>query len=104
MVPVGGNSFGTWLILLKLLATLSTAIFAIIGVVGDRKDAQGRLTRWGKIAIGGVIISLGIAIATQILELRRDKIRGEEAAARMAEDVKRQEHILRGTIQISDSL
>jgi hypothetical protein len=70
-----------WLSVLKLAAILVAGILGAASIPTDYKDEQGKLTRWGKFALGGIIVSTLIAVAAQTIETRLDNQKRAEDAA-----------------------
>ncbi len=68
-----------FLAVLKFLAILSTGIWGVIGLRVDYKDDDGKITKWGKYALFGTILSAIIAASIQGVEVHKQ--RGDEAAA-----------------------
>src|SRR4051812_9115259 len=67
--------------LLKLASLLATGAFGILALVTKYEDDQGGITRWGKIAIGGIVVSSGISLALYALEASRAKETADRATA-----------------------
>ncbi|HEY2292283.1 MAG TPA: hypothetical protein VGM86_16410 [Thermoanaerobaculia bacterium] len=77
----------------KITSIVATAVFAALGITKEFKDKQsGRVTKWGKIAIGGICISLLISLYAyhkdaekDALNLKRAQIEAQEAKRRYNE-------------------
>jgi hypothetical protein len=61
------------LIALKFAALVVGGIFAAIGLLTDYRHEDGRVSKWGKIALFGIILSTIIAAGTQAVESYRDR-------------------------------
>lgn len=68
------------LVILKLLAVLLTGIFGLIGLLVDYKDRTGRITRGGRWALIGVVLSTVVAVASQAVETKIKSKEDSEAA------------------------
>lgn len=49
------------------------ATFGILGTATDTKDKAGRLTRWGKIAIGGIIITNSFSLINNYFKQQKER-------------------------------
>jgi hypothetical protein len=59
----------SWILfLIKIVAFFSTAAFGVLGTIKDSKTKDGEVTRWGRIAVAGVIISGVVSVLTLTLE------------------------------------
>jgi hypothetical protein len=63
--------------LLKIISMLATGAFGALGLLTNYKDDQGKITKWGKVAIGGILISSGISLVLYALETSRAKKEAE---------------------------
>lgn len=59
--------------LLKVISMLATGAFGVLALLTKYKDDQGKITKWGKIAVGGILISSGISLVLYTLESYRAK-------------------------------
>lgn len=53
---------------IKFLAIAVTGIFGILGLLTKYRDQEDRLTRWGQVALWGIVASTVIALASQELD------------------------------------
>ena len=67
--------------LLKIISMIATGVFGALGLLTKYRNDHGKITRWGKVALGGILISSGISLGLYILETSRAK-----AAAIKAQD------------------
>jgi hypothetical protein len=76
------------LIVLKFAALITGGIFAAIGLLTDYRDKEGKVTKWGKIALFGIVLSTVIGAGTQAVETYRDREAGlkNDAANRKSEE------------------
>jgi len=54
--------------ILKAVSMVATGVFGVIGVLTNYKEDDGRITRWGKIAIAGILLSATLSLALYGLE------------------------------------
>lgn len=59
--------------LLKITSMIATGVFGALGLLTKYKNDQGKITKWGKVALGGILISSGISLGLYILETSRAK-------------------------------
>jgi hypothetical protein len=77
----------TTLIVLKFLAIAVSGIAGVIAIVGETRDKTGRLTRWGKMMLGGILLSSTAAAAIELGQLIKQRKDAEESARREKETV-----------------
>jgi hypothetical protein len=53
---------------LKALLTILAGFFGVLGLIKDFKDKKGRVTRWGRISLGGILLSSGLGLVIQFKE------------------------------------
>src|SRR5258708_371724 len=75
----------------KYLSILLGGAFGILALLVDYKDESGKLTRWGRIAIIGVIVSAGTSVGTQALESFLAETNARASAQAAAENLRRSE-------------
>ncbi len=80
--------------LLKVLSLLATGTFGVLALLTKFKDDQGKLTRWGKIAIGGILISSGISLVLYTLEASKAKAAAIKSTAEAEQTKQRLEIIV----------
>lgn len=76
------------LIALKFAALIVGGVFAAIGLLTDYRDKTGRVTKWGKTALFGIILSTIIGAGSQAVESYRDRmaVLANDAANRKSEE------------------
>jgi hypothetical protein len=76
------------LLLLKFTALVVGGIFAVIGLLTKYHDRNGKVTRWGKIALFGIVLSTTIGAGAQAIESysQYQKRLANDAANRKAEE------------------
>ncbi len=92
---------------LKLAGVTLSALFGVIGTMHEFRDKNAQLTRWGRAAIGGILVAASLAIAAQFIEDRLKDVSAREAAIQTLESTKRLEvivHQLDRTLQPLDSV
>ena len=52
---------------------IATGAFGALGLLTKYKDDQGKITKWGKIALGGILISSVISLSLYIIETSKAK-------------------------------
>ena len=70
--------------LFKVISLGATGLFGALALLTTYKDAQGKITKWGKIALGGIIVSSFISLGLFIVE----KVKAEAASARAQAELK----------------
>src|SRR5205823_3583439 len=83
------------LFVLKLLGLFLTGVFGTLGLVTDFKDSQTRkITRWGKIALFGILLSTMLSAVSQILESAKSAHDAGESAKAARDQIARSNEIL----------
>ena len=60
---------------------IATALFSVLALITKYRDDDGRMTKWGKFAIAGIVLSLGFSLVLFILETSKAKTAAEKAKA-----------------------
>ncbi|MFB1487245.1 MULTISPECIES: hypothetical protein [unclassified Thiocapsa] len=68
--------------LLKLISTTLAGAFGVLALLVEYKDENGKVTKWGKIALWGVIISTMVSFSMQLLEHLNAEISAQAASIR----------------------
>jgi hypothetical protein len=55
-----------WVLVLKLASLAITGILGVVGLLNDFKDKNGKLTKWGKISLWGLLFAAFVSLATEI--------------------------------------
>lgn len=84
----------TLLLALKLISSLLAGIFGAIGTIHDYKDDSGSITKWGRIALFGIVISSAVAISAQLIEEALNQKSADEARARIETQIQNQQELL----------
>ncbi len=84
----------TLLLALKLISSLLAGIFGAIGTMHDYKDSSGSITKWGRIALFGIVISSAVTITTQVIEEAINQKSAAEASARIEKQIQNQQELL----------
>jgi len=66
---------------LKVTSMIATGLFGALGLLTKYKDDQGKITKWGKVALGGILLSSGFSLGLYILETSRAKAAADKAKA-----------------------
>jgi hypothetical protein len=70
-----------------------TGAFGILGLLKEFKTKDGRITRWGYVSLGGILISSVLGIAAQLIQSSNDAAKALEMATRsdlLLNDIQRQ--------------
>ena len=67
---------------LKTVSTLAAGGFGALSVLTSYKDKDGKLTRWGKLAIAGFFISGGLSLALYGMDAAKAQVANEESSNR----------------------
>ena len=96
----------SWILfVIKIAAFISTGIFGVLGTIRDSKDKKGNVTRWGRIAVAGVIISGLISASTLFAEeavknAEKQKTDAKNLAAQQALNLKFEELVTKASENI----
>jgi hypothetical protein len=77
---------------LKFVAVLITGLFAVIALQVDYKDKEGRITKWGRRALIGSVVSTLVAIGAQALETtvkHREEAASAEGTQKLLTEIRR---------------
>ncbi|MBN3818577.1 hypothetical protein G3N57_19045 [Paraburkholderia sp. Se-20369] len=95
----------SFLFTLKLLGFGIAGCLGVFGTLHDYRDkTTGRLTRWGKFAIFGLIVSSGIAVIAQIVEETLKDRSTKEAALQAAASAARSEAVVQDLARVLQPL
>ena len=64
-----------------IVSIVAAAGFGLLGLLTSYKDKDGRITRWGRIAAGGVLLTALLSITSRTIEGRIAAIKDEQARA-----------------------
>lgn len=79
------NPVDTAISVMKVISMIAAAVFGAVGVLTEYRDKQGNVTRWGKVALAGVIISGFLSITLHWFETDRAKAEAVDARRRADE-------------------
>lgn len=71
----------TWFSLLKITSIIAAGLFGALGLLTNHKDETGKVTRWGRIALGGILLSSSISVILYALETSKAKAAADKAKA-----------------------
>jgi hypothetical protein len=83
-----------WYGLLKVASMVATGLFGALGLLTKYKDNEGRITKWGKIALAGIILTSLLSLTLYTLETSRANMAAVKAKAAAEATTKRLEDIL----------
>ena len=86
----------TWIHTAKLLGIACTTALGVLGLVTEYRDENKRITKWGRRALVGIVVSGTLTILVHVLEVARAELARDTEMARLAEEVHRQEQTLKG--------
>lgn len=66
---------------LKVTSFVATGIFGALALLTKYKDDDNKMTRWGKIALAGILISSSISLGLYVIETSKAKAAAEKAKA-----------------------
>ena len=52
----------------KATSIVLTGAFGVLGLVKDFKDKTGKITKWGRISLAGILLSTGFGVVAQLIE------------------------------------
>lgn len=64
---------------IKIISMLATGAFGVLGLITNYKDESGKITKWGKVALSGVVLSAVLSLFLYGLEASRAKVAAKEA-------------------------
>jgi hypothetical protein len=62
-----------FLLVLKVSSLAIAGLLGVIGLLNDFKDKQGKLTRWGKVSLLGLVLSGAVGVGTELIDSERQK-------------------------------
>jgi hypothetical protein len=85
-----------WIHAAKLLGIACTTALGVLGLVTEYRDENKRITKWGRRALVGILVSGTLTVFVNVLEMARAEVAREAETTRLAEEVHRQEQTLKG--------
>jgi hypothetical protein len=83
-----GDRIDILLITLKLLGTVFSGVFGILGLATDYRNRRTKaVTKWGRLSLLGIVVSTIVAFASQAIETVRDRITANEAKAKLSQQL-----------------
>ncbi len=79
-----GLMLDTAILVFKYAGILLAGCFGLLGVLTEYRDKKGNVTKWGRIAVIGAIVSTTLAVISQDLDFRR-QAQEDRASAQRAE-------------------
>jgi hypothetical protein len=68
-----------WYNFLKVISLLASGLFGALGLLTKYRDDTGKITKWGKVALSGIVLSSSISLILYTLETSRAKAAAERA-------------------------
>ncbi|WP_152008402.1 hypothetical protein [Hoeflea sp. EC-HK425] len=84
----------TALFVLKIFSAVLAGVFGAIGTVKEFRGEDGEVTRWGKVALIGVVVSSITAVSTQFIQELIDQQSAKKSTERIELQVENQRKIL----------
>ena len=78
----------------KVMGLLFSGLFGLLGTVHDFREADGKYTRWGKVAIGGILVSVLLAVVAQLMEAYLNQLSAKRAALQALDATEKLESIV----------
>jgi len=80
--------------ILKFTSMLATGLFGVLGLLTKfRDDETDKITKWGKVAIVGIVLSCSFSLILYTLEMLRAKQAAEDAKAKYETTTKKLDEI-----------
>ncbi len=81
--------------ILKLIGLVLTGAFGILGLLTEfRDDKTKKITKWGKVALSGIILSTALSLVAQILESAKSVRDTRESQKQSSDQIARSNEIL----------
>jgi len=91
-----------WTDFLKIVSMVATAVFSVLGLITKYRDDDEKITKWGKFAVTGIVLSLGFSLGLFILETSKAKTAAVEAKEKADATAKVLQNILNTAQTTSD--
>lgn len=88
-----------WYGLLKVISMIATGIFGAIALLTKYKNEDDKVTIWGKLALGGILISVSISIGLYVLETvkaKEEAVKAQSRAEKAQADAEQTSQLLNG--------
>ena len=86
--------FDITLAITKFFGITLAGAFGVIALLVEYKDQQGKVTKWGRIALSGVIVSMLLSMLAHGLELSKQSRASHVAQRKTLEAVERNQNVL----------
>jgi hypothetical protein len=85
----------TALNILKLIGLVLTGAFGILGLLTEfRNDKTKKITKWGKVALSGIVLSTALSVVAQVLESAKSVRDARESEKQARDQISRSNEIL----------
>lgn len=71
----------TWISFIRITLALATGLFGALGLLTKYRDDSGKITKWGRIALGGILLSSSFSVILYALEASKSKAAADKARA-----------------------
>lgn len=68
-----------WISFIRITLALATGLFGALGLLARYKDDAGRITKWGRLALGGILLSSSFSVILYALEASKSKAAADKA-------------------------
>ena len=93
-----------WISGMKVVSIVASGAFGMLGLLTKYKEGD-RMTRWGRIALGGIVFSAVLSLSLQLLQTAKETAKQQAEAARSAIEARKAEEAARATSkQLKDIL
>ncbi len=65
----------------KASSIVLTGAFGVLGLLKDFKDKKGKITKWGRISLAGILLSTGLGVIAQLMESSKAERTERDTAA-----------------------
>lgn len=89
-----------WIGLIKALSAIATGFFGVLALLTKYKDDNtGKITHWGKIALGGIIFSSLLSVVLLNLETSKESAKQQAEATKAASEARKAEESSKATLK-----
>lgn len=89
---------------LKLVSMVLAGLFGVLALLVDFKDKAGNITKWGRVALIGVIASATVSLSSQLVEHWQSELSARHAWLKAAEQLERSKKIVSHLVELERSI
>jgi hypothetical protein len=87
-----------WISSVKVLSIIAAGLFGALALLTKYKnDETGKITKWGKFALGGIVFTALLSLTLQLLETSKEAEKREEEANKAALEARKAEESAKAT-------